>query len=89
MLDHFGPFGVIFGPLWDILGHFWAISWKVQIFLRPVGVMGLAFRMYAIGSPNLNLLFWKVVVIVATKLGGFQESLSMIRFLQKISMLSL
>ena len=58
-------------------------------FLRPVGVMGLAFRMYAIGSPNLNLLFWKVAVIVATKLGGFKESLSMIRFLQKISMLSL
>ena len=22
MLDHFGPFGVIFGPLWGILGHF-------------------------------------------------------------------
>ena len=83
-MGHFGSFLAIFGPFCGISN-----LRRVQIFLRPVGVMGLAFRMYAIGSPNLNLLFWKVVVIVATKLGGFKESLSMIRFLQKISMLSL
>ena len=48
-----GPFWVIFGPLWVIFGHFWAISWhfwtnlrKVKIFCGPIGVVGLAFRMY-------------------------------------------
>ena len=57
----FGPFWVIFGHSWAILGHicatlghFWAISWhfwkklrKSSIFCGPVGVAGLAFRMYA------------------------------------------
>ena len=53
MLDHFGPFGVIFGPLWGILGHFWPfwgifgqICGNFKFFCGPVGVVGLAFRMY-------------------------------------------
>ena len=60
MLDHFGPFEVIFGPLWGILGHFWPflaifgpfrgifgqICGKLNFSCGPVGVAGLAFRMY-------------------------------------------
>ena len=44
---------VILGHSWVIFGHFWAISWhfwtnlrKVKNFCGPVGVAGLAFRMY-------------------------------------------
>ena len=57
MLDHFGPFGVIFGPLLGYFGSFLAIfgpfrgifgqiCGKFKFFCGPVGVVGLAFRMY-------------------------------------------
>ena len=45
-----GPFWVIFVPLWVIFGPFRGIFGKklrkVQFFCGPVGVAGLAFRMY-------------------------------------------
>ena len=50
-LGHFGSFLAIFGPFRGIFGQ---ICGKFKFFCGPIGVMGLAFRMYVSRPPWPN-----------------------------------